>query len=388
MKLDITIAQTYPLKTISLNSSIHKTTPAIGLDNGYLLLNFDLLTNADESFKYTIVHCDENWKPSNLSKMEYIEGFHSNTIHNFNFSFNTLQPYINYNLKIPNDHMKIKLSGNYLLAVYKNDENNPIFTRRFFVYKENISLNISTDRSDDFKRYKTHQKLKLELNTNETNPSSIKLGVTKNGYWNDIKIIKEPSFIKMGHMIYNGDNTVFEGGNEFRFFSCTSTKVIGLEVSNIELNDRYEFNLVEDIPWKNNLYQQMSDINGSFSIFSRDNEKANTESDYVYVNFTLNSVELFEKKIFIVGSFNNWELSQAMTYDTENMNYKSKLLLKQGVYNYKYTVVNEKTNMKRDNYIDGSFFETKNEYTFLIYKKDVGHTHTELLGIKVYEQKR
>ncbi|MDX5320172.1 MAG: DUF5103 domain-containing protein [Bacteroidota bacterium] len=108
--------------------------PVINLNtNDQLQLSFDELASENDYYHFTFIHCDANWNPSNLRPMEYLIGNNFDYINDFKFSTNTYQKYVHYNVNFPGPDMRPKYSGNYLLKVYRNfDENDVVITRRFF----------------------------------------------------------------------------------------------------------------------------------------------------------------------------------------------------------------------------------------------------------------
>ena len=56
----------------------------------------EIIITVSNTFNY-------DWTPSNLFQNEYLNGFDNIRIENYQTSFNTLQPYTNYKLKLPND---------------------------------------------------------------------------------------------------------------------------------------------------------------------------------------------------------------------------------------------------------------------------------------------
>ena len=68
--------------------------PVISLDEDeFVTLKFDDLSNKEETYTYKIVHCSAEWKDSNLSESEYLDGFYSGYISPKNTSTNTYFPY-------------------------------------------------------------------------------------------------------------------------------------------------------------------------------------------------------------------------------------------------------------------------------------------------------
>ncbi|PKP28928.1 MAG: DUF5103 domain-containing protein, partial [Bacteroidetes bacterium HGW-Bacteroidetes-18] len=60
--------------------------------------------------------------------------------------------------------------------------------------------------------------------------------------------------------------------------------------------------------------------------------------------------------------------------------YETKLLLKQGFYNYQY-VTKEIDGTINNHDIDGSFYQTENDYTVLVYYKKFGSRYTKVIGV-------
>ena len=45
-------------------------------------IDFDLLKNNSESLQYQLIHCDKDWKKSNINSMDAIDGFDTDYIEN------------------------------------------------------------------------------------------------------------------------------------------------------------------------------------------------------------------------------------------------------------------------------------------------------------------
>jgi hypothetical protein len=120
------------IKTVLLhNLKSQMSYPIINMKgNEFIKLSFDDLKRENSIYNYTVIHCDATWEPSDLEQNEYLDGFFEDEIFNFEFSVNTDIYYTNYTLKLPNENMRLTLSGNYVLMVYKiNDKEHPILTK-------------------------------------------------------------------------------------------------------------------------------------------------------------------------------------------------------------------------------------------------------------------
>jgi hypothetical protein len=109
--------------------------PAIDLNsNQQLNLQFDDMMPESDNYQFTFIHCSSDWKVSNLKPNEYLTGAMFENITNYTFSTTTFQVYTHYNVNFPSADMKPKLSGNYILKIFRNfDENDLILTHRFMV---------------------------------------------------------------------------------------------------------------------------------------------------------------------------------------------------------------------------------------------------------------
>ncbi|MEZ4901637.1 MAG: DUF5103 domain-containing protein [Spirosomataceae bacterium] len=125
-----------------------------------LLAEFDDLTARYRSFRYKIFHCNADWTPSTLSEIEFTFEYNDYPINNYQASFNTKIPYYHYTLEVP----KLKLSGNYVLAVYEDSRPAKlVLTRRFMVYQPRISIFPQVRLSTGIVEQRTHQQIDFDI---------------------------------------------------------------------------------------------------------------------------------------------------------------------------------------------------------------------------------
>jgi hypothetical protein len=101
------------------------------------------------------------------------------------------------------------------------------------------------------------------------------------------------------------------------------------------------------------------------------------------IHFTLLADEPFaEKEVYVYGAFDNFEIEKKnkLFYNFEDKSYQGKILLKQGFYNYTFATVDKK-NTVDTNQINGTFFQTENEYTVLVYYKPFGALYDRVVGV-------
>jgi len=91
--------------------------------------------------------------------------------------------------------------------------------------------------------------------------------------------------------------------------------------------------------------------------------------------------------VYIVGQFNDYQLSDPMVWDESLQRFRTSLLLKQGLYDYHY-IFADSSGKRDDAQFDGSYFETENEYQALFYYRRPGSRWDELLGFSELASKR
>ena len=360
-----------------------------------LQLSFDILGDEAYVYDYTILHCTYDWKPSDLQNIEYINGYQEDQINNYRFSLNTLTSYVHYDFNFPTDNLKPKLSGNYLLIVYgdRPEADQMLFTCRFMVVESLASISASVpqySRNPDYVK-KKHQ---IDVTINAPNgylinpQQSLNLVIRQNGRWDNAVVGLKPSYTYSDKMTYEyEEETVFDGGNQFRNFDLKSFKYNSEYIQRItQENDAFVVQLWPSKRRSQTNYVYDKDINGRKLIKARDDQETDVEGDYAWVYFFLDyPVPLTHEDIYILGALNNWNLDEKskMNYNFERKGYEGKLFLKQGYYNYQYGIL-ERGKQKADvTTIEGDFWDTQCEYSVYLYFKRPGTVYDQLVATNV-----
>lgn len=377
------------IKTVECyNSKKEQSFPIIALKSSETItFAFDDLYGGNKNYNYTIEHCTYDWKPSKINAMDYLESFKEDIIFNYRYSFNTLQKFTHYQLTLPNEQIKPKLAGNYILKVYENG--NPkqvVVTQRFYVSNNAVNVGADIVPSNQVQYRNSKQKVNFSVfhQMPIANPyMDIKAVVMQNANPQTAILNTKPAFVKPGSLVYNDLNTnEFWAGNEFRKFDTRSFRYKAEHVQDIYRDTALTVILFTDQPYGNSKYSNQFDENGNFFIRNQDGRDNITDSDYANVLFTLKANPQSAKgNVHLAGRFNNYMLTDdsKLSFDASRQRYYTNLKLKQGLYDFKYVWVDE--NGKYDDTIfEGSFFETDNTYQVLVYYKKPGGRWDELVG--------
>lgn len=376
--------------------------PVIELGAGSrLLLSFDDLDDEVDSknYVYTLVHCDADWTPSDLSEMEYIDGFSEDLIRDFDFSFNTRTLYTHYRLALPNRNVSWTKSGNYLLMVYEDEEEKRlVITRRFMVVEPVFKIDTRMSNPAMVEKSRTHQEIDFTVfhqGIDIRNPMiEVSATVLQNGRWDNAKIDLRPQFLRSDHLLFDyQDKIVFPAGKEFRFLDIRSLEVVVDKIADIRrYPDRWEVSLMQERSRRLAPYLFEYDINGNFVIENRDRNNDFLQSDYAHVFFTLDVPEpLFDRDVYLFGGMTDWKLKPRfkLVYNDINTSYVGKVLLKQGFYNYTYVAVDpEKPDVIDEELLEGNWFEAENEYIILVYYRPFGQRYDRLVAARTISSNR
>ena len=352
-----------------------------------LELSFDDLDADSKDYQYKIEHMTHDWESSRLSSSQYINGFDQNTIIDVTNSFNTLQNYTHYSVRIPNVNTVITKSGNYLLSVLNYDDE-VILTRRFVLYESATTVGVTVARSRNTKTLNTQQTVQFSVNhPNITinNPSQeINVVVLKNKNWNEKITDLQPTFFKQNQLSYKYTNkTNFWGGNEYYNFDNKFISNSSLNIVRVIKKGIYHHYIYPITYNKDREYSYNPDINGQFVIRTLEANDSKTEADYAMMHFSLFANEPFiGKQLYIYGAFNDFAISEdtKMQYNEKQKTYTANFLLKQGFYNYTFATLDSKGNLNTND-VNGSFYETENEYTVIVYYKPFGGYYERVIGI-------
>ena len=384
------------IKTVQLyKEGWNLSYPIIKLNsNEKLILHFDLLGDRAETYYYTFVHCDKDWKKSDIFPNDYLDGFAENQIEDYQSSFNTTVGYFHYEMSFPNERVKLTLSGNYILVVYPvNKPSAPALTQRFIITEDAIKINVSAHRPLMTKENNTNQQVDFTVNYSALNIidpyRNIYAFILQNGRWDNAKLNLKPDFYGTNELKYNSlsDRNIFQGGNEFRYFDIKSIRYQTEFVKKINFASPY-YNVYlfpsDNREFKPYFYWQ--DFNGKFYIAFQEGKKPDIDGDYVNVYFTLPSKQqITGGKIYVSGNLNNWafDKNNLMSYNPESSEYECTMLVKQGWYNYEYTFLRNGSSDGTASLFEGSHYETENDYIVLVYYRNPRDRFDRVIGTAI-----
>ena len=362
--------------------------PIITLNsNDFVNISFDDLTHEYHRYCYKIEHCEADWQTSSaLFESDYIDGFASgNTIDDVQESTNTVQLYTHYSISLPNNKCRPKISGNYRVTIYdENDEKHVVCRAYFMIVEPSMAVQLNVTTNTDIEINGKHQQVEMAVdygNNIVSNPQTqIKTVVMQNSRWDNAVINARPQYIKANGLQWiHCKDFIFDGGNEYRKFETLDVThtTMGLESINWD-GHNYHAWIWTDEPRPSYIYDK--DANGAFLIRNSDNIDNDVNSDYIITHFRLKTPQTADP-IYINGFFTNDRFlpQYEMKWNEKNQQYEGELLLKQGYYSYQYLLMKPEGKLKPVP-SEGNFFQTENIYQALIYFKANGDRTDRLVG--------
>ncbi len=358
--------------------------PIIKPNNGAsaIRISFDELAEDNRYLRYRLVHCDSDWRPSQISELDYVNGFNLGEITDYALSEQTLTHYVHYNLYLPNDEIQPLLSGNYLVEIFDEDDPDTVLLQARFMVDEGIAgLDMAVTSRTDYDYNNRHQQLSVSANLEGTridNPyNDLKLVIIQNGRVNDRRMLSHPLRMKSDIAVYEHQKElIFPAGNEYRRFDIANVHYPGMGVNRFDYIDPYYNAMLNtDAPRVDERYQYDQDQAGRYFPAELNSTEPDINADYVMTFFTLQMPRLKED-VFIDGDLvlRRRDSDARMVYDDTLGAYIKTLLLKQGMYNFQYVTSSGL------NPIEGDRYETGNEYVCLLYYCPPGARYERLVG--------
>ncbi|MBO5578906.1 MAG: DUF5103 domain-containing protein [Prevotella sp.] len=348
-----------------------------------LHIGFDELSHDSHRYICHLTRCEADWsETTDVFESDWLQGFNDFPLDDYQNSLNTTVNYTHYEFTIPNSQCMIRMSGNYRLSIFDEDNGHEkILDAEFYVVEPvvNIGLNLTTNTDIDVN--KSHQQVSINLEYKDLNvirpEDEIYTVVMQN--WNEQTARLNPAPQYTYHQGLRWEHQrelIFDAGNEYHKFEV-------LDVSHPTMG-------IDRIGWDGKRYQAFpftttvrrnyltdESANGAFYIRNSNRSEIAYTCDYVWVNYTLEAP--YSGEIFLQGQWTNNADATAyqMQYDANSQCYMAQVMQKQGYYSYQYVDKDGHTAPT-----EGNFFQTRNKYQVLVYYKGLGDRTWRLVGYR------
>jgi hypothetical protein len=328
--IDLRLAPTEPtVHTVQLHVRDRESAlPIIALNSDQRLsLSFDIVGGDPRPVSVYFYQADREWR-RRLAPSEYLQSFQRDDILTYTPSRGTQVAYTHYRYSFPNQSIGFLVSGNYILRVTEQgDEDAVLFERPFFIVENDGRLELSVDNVMVGQRFARAQPVARLLpgNRRATNAFDYQTCFVRNAQWAGMRCADRPVLAEMPVLqFYLEPQAAFEA-DAGDFFLDLSLLRTGLRILSVDRVPRpYEVILQPDearFPGT----PQAPRLNGQTVVSSvvRDVAEPGTGAEYVNTRFSFvpPNERPFGGDVFIVGSFSNWQRTarQRMTWVSERV---------------------------------------------------------------------
>lgn len=399
-----TLRMRYMVEAIEPTGTINRpylVLPESGIIDGSdeqntLEISFDEMSHDIHQYSYRVLHCNMDWTESDISSYEYLDGFTTADVIDYEQSMNTQQAYTHYWFTFPNADMQLKASGNYVVQVYEDGDQEQVVAEVCFAVVEPIvGIEAKIRANTDIELNGRYQQLDIDVQTKALNmrdAQDVKIVVRQNGRIDNQVVLEKPTYVEPNRLRYvNQKALIFEGGNEFRHYDTYSTYYAGYHVDMIDYVQG-EYHALLDIDEvrgtiskkagrQGTPYLTEADANGQWLVNCEKTDYVDTDAEYMWVHFCLPVDQPLMAPVYVGGDLfdNDYSADNMMQYDANNKCYYLYAYLKQGGYNYMYyTLDNKKMSLLP---LEGSHWQTQNEYSVWVYYRPFGARYDRLVGV-------
>jgi hypothetical protein len=223
--------------------------------------------------------------------------------------------------------------------------------------------------------------------------SDLKVVVLQNMRWDDARTGMKPKFIRDRELVYDlPPQTLFAGGNEWRNYDLKDMRYATIRIASIRPGPvLYEVRLLPDGPRSIQVYFDQADLNGKQFVRNDDVDGDALGADYTPVSFTLPLDEpLASGDVYVYGGLTDMQCrpDHRMTWNADRKAYELTVLVKQGFVDYCYAYLTKGGTVPDLSRLEGSHFQTENDYVVLVYVRDHTLRCDRLMGVRFLNTRR
>ncbi|MEN3041422.1 MAG: type IX secretion system plug protein domain-containing protein [Bacteroidia bacterium] len=376
--------------------------PYLGLgEKQYLTLEFDEVgVETPSDFWVQVRLCSGDWRPSTLASVEYWNGYPMDRITDYAPSYNTRVHYIHYLYRLEN---RFTRSGLYVIEVFRDREPSHLVLRRRFYVVENL-VRILPNLQES--QIVTGARQGVQAISFKVFPAQLRSTqmyqefscmLLQNGRWDNARNNLKPTFLQSDYMEYRFQPALdMSAGVEFRMLDLRSIfRRRSFQIDRTLWTDSgIVVILMPERPRAGWAYTRQIDLNGRFIIQAQDggmdtsrqwrgrDEIAATQGDYFWVEFRLQVATPYPKPLYVAGGFMSWcpDSRFELRYDEDAAEYRRRILLKQGVYDYLYALWDEERHVFDTDPVEGTYFETENTYAIIVLYRGFTDREDRIVG--------
>ena len=361
-------------------------------EDDQLHISFDEMSHDVHLYTYTV-----EMLQSQLTSGEYLRVFTKADITNYEHSINTSREYTHYWFDFPNEDMQLTKSGQYKLTIFEDadQESGVVAEVEFCVVEPMVKIDARVRANTDEEINGRYQQVDIDVNTaalDINDPHELTIVVTQNNRTDNAVRLNQPTYVEPKRLRYiNNKALIFEGGNEYHHFDAFSCFYAGHGIDRVyhEMGDYHVLLFPNEITQGQYIHEY--DSNGRYIVNAERTGDSDIEAEYMWVHWALPAEKPWmDGELFVCGDIFNNDMAfrNKMQYDFDTKCYWLSALVKQGGYDYQFLFQESyKTNKGLTKFktttqrVDGSYWQTENEYAVYVYWRPFGARYDRLVGV-------
>jgi len=389
MRQELNLAETAPdVRTIQLyRGEDERQLPILALGGrDRLTLEFDVMGNRGRPLSVYFYHADREWQ-RDLTSIEYMTSFQRDDLLDYSLSRATDMPYVHYTYSFPNQSIDFTLSGNYILRVTEQGrEDEVLFEQPFFITEQSASQELAFSSVIVGSGFPATLPLLRFIPPADLGGNAFDFSVcfVRNGRYELARCSTDP-------MLAAQPALQFELEPEFAFMPEPAEYFLDLRYvragAHIELAD------LSTSPPTVTLKPDYANfpgtplaelLNGQTVVSAVVDNVADPDvsGEYVEAGFSLVPPDEmpFSGDVVVVGSFSDWRVDPRNTlkWVPERGRYEGSVLLKQGLYEYRYAV----SDPRYQQALSMAPPRVENLYSTFVYYRDIRLNTDRLISVE------
>ena len=109
-------------------------------------IGFDELSHEYIRFIYKVEFCNADWSPATeIFESDYMEGFNGLPIEDYETSFNTTVLYTHYRFAFPNEDVRLKVSGNFIVDIMEDGDGHRVDIAEAETESDRVIIRLNVD---------------------------------------------------------------------------------------------------------------------------------------------------------------------------------------------------------------------------------------------------
>ena len=374
--ININYAQSVEVESLKCYAKNNQTAfPIIDSGSGgYLTIEFDIKATHIPDLSIVFRFCDMSWKAyDNL----FLSNFGKNIARGLSFEklpTNVQKADYHFRGTYPDvkDYVEFPFSGNWMFYITDAQDTSIVYGYgKFYVVQNIIDIQdtLTNETLESGNYFPTDLGKVFNITTNFILSNKLFPGQVNNVTIIENRKIDYPIVIKRS---FNTDTRLYYWDANRKFTFIARDIRPGNEYRQADLRDINLFNSanvnaqIDGLEYSRFFKEGPKDLDGASLI---DNFK-NSNSTYLNVNFSIKPPDNVYGDVFLVGSFNNWDILPNYKMDYNDGIFSKTVSLKRGVYDYQYVTANyRKGNIDNPDWyiLEGNSWETVNEYNIFVY---------------------